>query len=100
MQPHDKKLKLKFYADTPRVKNHLFTWRVRTEERVYKALRHFKMEGWTIRAAWLEITDSSGTVLSNRKIFSAKNNMTQDGLLKKGLINYPTDAPKKNASHL
>lgn len=68
MQPKEFKFYLKFYADTLRVKNHLFKWRVSSRERAFKAIKHFQGMGWKIRAAWFEKTDKQSTRISNEQI--------------------------------
>lgn len=83
MQPTKYKQKLKFYADTAREKNHLFTWRVSSRERALRAIKHFQDLGWVIRAAWYQKFDSTGVRVVNEQIYSAKK-MDTNVLIKKG----------------
>jgi hypothetical protein len=43
---------LKFYADTPKVSNYLFTWSTMHYMNSVQRLQFFERHGWRIRAAW------------------------------------------------
>jgi hypothetical protein len=44
--------KLTFYADTARITNGQFTWKVNNRKDAQQALKRFALKGWKIRAAW------------------------------------------------
>ena len=61
------KERVKFYADTDREKNKLFTWVLPNGIlSIKKTLNRFFSKGWHIRAAWYEkINLKTGEVLEN-----------------------------------
>jgi hypothetical protein len=46
--------KLTFYADTSRLTNNRFTWKVNNKADAAAALKRFRGKGWNIRAAWFD----------------------------------------------
>ncbi len=62
--------RIKFYADTERERNKLFTWELPNGIlSIQDALKRFFDKRWNIRAAWYEKIDvSTGEIKENTKI--------------------------------